>query len=83
MKTALTILGIVVVGGLIWWLVARNDGAGIGNGDNNVACTMDAMLCPDGSYVGRDPQNNCEFRACGGADDSSNGEEEAPVFDKG
>lgn len=30
---------------------------------SQVACTMDAMMCPDGSYVGRTgPQ--CEFAAC-------------------
>lgn len=28
-----------------------------------VACTMDAKLCPDGSYVGRQGPN-CEFTAC-------------------
>jgi hypothetical protein len=28
-----------------------------------VACTMDAKLCPDGSYVGRVPPN-CEFAQC-------------------
>ncbi len=27
-------------------------------------CTMDAKICTDGSAVGRDPQNNCEFFAC-------------------
>lgn len=27
----------------------------------NIACTMDAMLCPDGSYVGRSGPN-CEFK---------------------
>ncbi len=27
---------------------------------NNVACTADAMMCPDGSYVGR-TGTNCEF----------------------
>ena len=27
-------------------------------------CTEEAMLCPDGSYVGRDPKNNCEFSQC-------------------
>ncbi len=43
-------------------------------GDNNVvtpalsegemvACTMDAMMCPDGSYVGR-VGPNCAFQAC-------------------
>ena len=28
-----------------------------------VACTMEARLCPDGSYVGRVPPN-CDFAAC-------------------
>jgi hypothetical protein len=28
-----------------------------------VACTMDAKMCPDGSYVGRQGPN-CEFTAC-------------------
>ena len=31
--------------------------------DMPVACTMDAMMCPDGSYVGRTGPN-CEFEAC-------------------
>jgi hypothetical protein len=30
----------------------------------NIACTMEAKACPDGSYVGRDPDKNCEFRPC-------------------
>ena len=29
-----------------------------------IACTMEAKACPDGSYVGRDPAKNCEFRSC-------------------
>lgn len=33
--------------------------------ENGVACTMDALLCPDGSYVGRSGPN-CEFTACPG-----------------
>ena len=33
---------------------------------NNVeeACVKDAKICPDGSTVGRDQKNNCEFSAC-------------------
>eukprot|EP00562_Extubocellulus_spinifer_P035737 CAMPEP_0178700810 /NCGR_PEP_ID=MMETSP0699-20121125/11892_1 /TAXON_ID=265572 /ORGANISM="Extubocellulus spinifer, Strain CCMP396" /LENGTH=470 /DNA_ID=CAMNT_0020347209 /DNA_START=71 /DNA_END=1483 /DNA_ORIENTATION=+ len=27
-------------------------------------CTMDVMECPDGSFVDRDPENDCEFRPC-------------------
>jgi hypothetical protein len=29
-----------------------------------VACTMEAKACPDGSYVGRNPDKNCEFNPC-------------------
>ncbi len=29
-----------------------------------LACTEDAKLCPDGTAVGRDPNNNCEFFEC-------------------
>lgn len=28
------------------------------------ACTADAKQCPDGSYVGRDGANACQFKAC-------------------
>lgn len=29
-----------------------------------VACTADAKICPDGSSVGRNPDNGCEFYDC-------------------
>jgi hypothetical protein len=29
-----------------------------------VACTMDAKICSDGTAVGRNGSNNCEFDAC-------------------
>ena len=29
-----------------------------------VACTADAKMCPDGSFVGRNPSLNCEFEEC-------------------
>jgi hypothetical protein len=32
--------------------------------ENTVVCTMEAKACPDGSYVGRDPAKNCEFKRC-------------------
>ncbi len=35
------------------------------NQETPVACTMDAKLCPDGSYVGR-VAPNCEFALCPG-----------------
>jgi len=27
-------------------------------------CTMEAMRCPDGSFVGRNASNNCKFDPC-------------------
>lgn len=36
---------------------------GAPQGDEPVACTMDAKQCPDGSYVGR-VGPNCEFAPC-------------------
>ncbi len=35
------------------------------NTNNNVACTMEAKICPDGSAVGRQGPN-CEFSKCPG-----------------
>ncbi|GEM_PF-1516478 len=32
--------------------------------DDAVFCTMDVKMCPDGSYVGRDPEHNCAFFPC-------------------
>eukprot|EP01060_Flectonema_neradi_P005975 TRINITY_DN139_c0_g1_i4.p2 TRINITY_DN139_c0_g1~~TRINITY_DN139_c0_g1_i4.p2 ORF type:complete len:161 (+),score=38.13 TRINITY_DN139_c0_g1_i4:539-1021(+) len=29
-----------------------------------VHCTKEVMECPDGSFVGRDENNNCEFHPC-------------------
>lgn len=33
------------------------------NSDENIFCTQDAKLCPDGSYVGRSGPK-CEFTPC-------------------
>jgi hypothetical protein len=33
--------------------------------DQNIACTMDVMACPDGSFVGRQPPS-CAFAPCPG-----------------
>lgn len=45
---------------------------GSGGGSNNTSvsvmvisfCTADAYLCPDGTYVSRNPNKNCAFFAC-------------------
>ena len=42
--------------------------------DDAVFCTMDVQMCPDGSYVGRDPEKNCEFFTCPTQEDSKDDE---------
>lgn len=32
--------------------------------DEQKFCTQDVKECPDASFVGRDPEKNCEFREC-------------------
>ncbi len=32
---------------------------------NQTVCTADVKECPDGTFVGRDPNNGCQFRVCG------------------
>jgi hypothetical protein len=34
------------------------------NSDGEIACTMEAKMCPDGSAVGRNSSKNCEFDEC-------------------
>lgn len=61
MKGTLIIVGILVVLVAVLWGVMKkglpDTSTGIPEG---VACTMDAMQCPDGTYVGRSGPN-CEF----------------------
>ena len=47
---------ILLVGGI--YSVVKQGGESVGG--EPIACTMDAMMCPDGSYVGRTGPN-CEF----------------------
>ncbi|MFH1462162.1 MAG: hypothetical protein ABIG08_00455 [bacterium] len=47
----------VAVVAFLWLLIK--------SGEEPVACTMDAKLCSDGSYVGR-VAPNCEFAPCPG-----------------
>ncbi len=35
--------------------------------EDALMCTMDAKMCPDGSYVSRNPNNGCAFDPCPGA----------------
>jgi hypothetical protein len=58
MKTALTLLVIIVVaaGAWLWFKTVSQEPPQ----EEPVFCTQDAMQCPDGSYVGRTGPN-CEF----------------------
>ncbi len=50
--------------------VPSTTGGNGSNSSNAVACTMEAKICPDGSYVGRQGPN-CEFALCPGEGSSS------------
>jgi putative hemolysin len=45
-----------------------------------VACTEEAKICPDGTAVGRNPANNCEFVPCPPAGNESGLANPASVF---
>ncbi len=65
-KTYITIIVLVfiVVAGLVFGLrKAEAPVSSTPNEEEKVACTMDAKMCPDGSYVGRTGPK-CEFEAC-------------------
>jgi hypothetical protein len=47
--------------------------------DEEVFCTMDAKICPDGSYVGRQGPD-CEFSPCPGEVESSEDVELIELF---
>ncbi|OGJ16335.1 hypothetical protein A3K74_01950 [Candidatus Pacearchaeota archaeon RBG_13_33_26] len=43
---------------------------------NGIVCAQDAQQCADGSYVTRNPDNNCEFDSCPTANEQQPGAEE-------
>lgn len=56
-KAIYVLIVIAVLAGLAQLFISKSEVAEVPEG---VACTMDAMMCPDGSYVGRTGPN-CEF----------------------
>jgi hypothetical protein len=58
---AFVMLGCTAV--IVIALITLGIHAGVSPGDTQIACTMEARLCPDGSYVGR-TGSRCEFSAC-------------------
>lgn len=57
----ITLLILAVLGFAIYYWTS--DEAPIEENGETVFCTLDAQICPDGSYVGRVPPT-CEFAAC-------------------
>lgn len=53
----LAALAVLLIAAIFAW---QADVTGRANQDDSVMCTQDAMLCPDGTYVGRTGPN-CEF----------------------
>jgi hypothetical protein len=65
----ISVIVLLLVAGVIYGYM-KNERAT--PGDKGVLCTMDAMQCPDGSYVGRRPPR-CEFAPCPDAGSSTGG----------
>lgn len=56
--TIITAISILVIIGLYFYISSSNVG------EEDIFCTEDVKQCPDGSYVSRDSNNNCEFFVC-------------------
>jgi hypothetical protein len=64
-KAWVIVVIIVILGGMGWWFAKHS-------APQQIACTMEAKICPDGSSVGRSGPS-CEFAACPGATSTSIG----------
>lgn len=73
---------VFVLGGLLY--IYNPEPQEYKNPDENdgVVCSMDAKLCPDGSYVGRSGPN-CEFKECPETSTPSTSSGQAPIFEDG
>lgn len=58
----LAIVAVVFIAGGILYIYNPTP-TEVGDTKGGVVCTMEAKLCPDGSYVGRSGPN-CEFAPC-------------------
>ena len=55
---------IISIVSLTLLLTACDDSKRLPKRSGDIVCTDDVKACPDGSYVSRNPDNNCEFDAC-------------------
>jgi hypothetical protein len=63
MRGIIIVIAILVAIGLLVYYLRGDDSQNISENGEVTYCTLDAQLCPDGSYVGRVPPT-CEFSAC-------------------
>ncbi len=66
-KILALVFGLILLGGIAYLIRTKGEN---NPGDGGVFCTMEAKLCPDGSYVGRVPPS-CEFSPCPGTGTNS------------
>lgn len=58
-KIVLILVALLIISGGLWFFTNSNEDIN----DNQVACTAEAKLCSDGSFVGR-TGSSCEFAEC-------------------
>lgn len=73
-KVIYIFIAIAVLAG-IYGIISSKNNPPAKEEDEQIACTMDAMMCPDGSYVGRTGPN-CEFVCPATNNNSNNGQTE-------
>ena len=59
----LGVCGVLLIGGIAVWMLSSSEEVSDKEGDEVTACTLEALLCPDGSAVGRGGPS-CTFDAC-------------------
>ena len=73
-KAIYVLIAIAILAGVLSYITSNSDSEKVVE-DEGVMCAMDAMMCPDGTYVGRTGPN-CEF-VC---PDSGRVEKDVPVI---
>lgn len=72
-RNIVIVLVTILVLATVWYVYALQNTSPSpivpGRNDDTVFCTMEAKLCPDGSYVGRQGPK-CEFAPCPTASDA-------------